>query len=208
MKRSWGAALTAAALLTLTACAAPSVQEPTPTEPGQPDSPTPTATADPAPVQDPADLSTWIISADGIGPLRLGQKLDEVIAAATALTEISKDRNRCPNPAATFLGSPGQTMSDSDVLVLADESGTVFGIDLVSPGPHTPEGLEVGSPISDVTDTYPSAVASARQEIDDPWTLKSDPGWITFQYLPANVDPTVDSIAVLAGSTPPREYCG
>lgn len=156
--------------------------------------------------QDPADPTTWIISADGVGPARLGQSLKDVEAAFTGYVDVS-DHNACPNPLITFLGPAGSTMADSPLLLDTDETGVVVGIAVSKVGPKTAEGIGIGSTATAVNTAYPAAIAGSRGPTTEHnlLTVHGSPGWVSYEIVVG--DETVHQVDVMSGSLPPNEFC-
>src|SRR5690242_1150185 len=93
-----------ATVIALSSCAA---AEPVVTPPPSAlETPSPTATPD----ADPADLSGWLISETGIGPLELGTTLADAAAAVPPLTRPADDA--CPYPEYLTLALPGGSSLD------------------------------------------------------------------------------------------------
>lgn len=187
----------------LSACAGDGTPAGDPTT-GTP-SATPTATV--SQVQDPADPTTWIISADGVGPARLGQSVKDVEAAFPGYVDVS-DRNSCPNPLITFFGPAGSTTTDAPLLLAADETGSLIGIALTEAGPKTADGIGIGSTMEAVKTAYPTAIAGSRGPTTEHnlLTVKGSPGWISYEIVAG--DQTVNQVDVMSGSLPPYEFCG
>ncbi len=166
----------------------------------------PSATPDPGSVQNPADPTTWQISANGIGPVHLGEKLTDAVAATTAYVEVT-DRTTCPNTAVTLLGAPAGAAES--MVLNTDAGGTVIGIGLEATGPTTAEGVGVGSLVSAVTSAYPGAIAGTRgsTSVSNLWTVRGTPGWISYEFAPADTNPSVIQVAVVSGQLPPYEWC-
>ena len=165
-------------LIALTACAAatpastPSLSAPTETSATETPTPTPIATT--APVQDPADPSTWLITTAGIGPSQLGDLDDDEIVASVAPAFVVD--MRCEGLTAFASAAP-----DSPLSLFTAVSGTstpehpgffrAVGISApdaaqlgeVEASPTTAEGIRLGSPLSDLRAAHPSV---------EPW---SDP---------------------------------
>jgi hypothetical protein len=208
MPRSLGklvALLVVAALCGCTAAGATPAPDPTVTVVS---SPTPTGT--PVAAWDPADPTTWVISAEGVGPLRLGDDIAEAVAAIPAFPEPDDAAANCGNPAITLLGPPGASTADGGILLAAAETGEIVAVAVSIPGPLTAEGVGVGSTLGDVRAAYPTAVESLRYGSTPQLTVQSDSGWITFQStdgMGQDAAP-VDLVSVIVGGTPPNEYCG
>ena len=213
--RSSGAILIVAGMA-LSGCVSvsPIEQSPSPSVSGR-STPEVTATAE---AEDPSDPATWIVSKRGIGPFLLGADLVRVRAAVPKLTDMSEN---CPNPQATFLGSPRLNLA-----IMTNGSGAIVGVsasgaspqsddgEAVAPdappaGPHTPGGIGMGSPTSDILKEFPSAVRSGYfPDKEKPFfVVTMDNGnWLSF----GTYDPTtfVNTIDVWPGTLPPYEYCG
>jgi hypothetical protein len=164
--------------------------------------PTPTVSQ----VQDPADPTTWVISAEGVGPARLGQSLTNVEAAFPGYVDVS-DRNECPNTLVTFLGPAGSTMADSPLLLVADETGSLIGIAVTYAGPQTVDGIGVGSTAEAVKTAYPTAIPGSRGPTTEKnlLTVKGSPGWVSYEIADGA---TIRQVDVMSGALPPYEFCG
>ena len=91
---------------------------------------TPTPSPTPTPVAaDPADPSTWLIDAEGIGPLRRALPIDEAVALMPGYIV-----GTCPNPAVRFLRT--DDITDPSIALAAADDGRVVRVLLVdSTGP-------------------------------------------------------------------------
>jgi hypothetical protein len=195
-----------AVVLSLAACAG--TADSNPTDPVTSDAPSsPAASTPAAAAQDPADPSTWIISAEGIGPMRLGDTGTQAIAATTAYVNVS-DPAACPNPRAIFLGPAGSTVSNAPVVLATDENGKVVGIASGDAGAKTAEGIGVGSTLVAAKTAYPTGTDEKRGPTDTPnlLTVRGTPGWMSFEYDGGSA--TISQAQVNAGGLPPYEYCG
>lgn len=200
------ASVAAIALLVLTACTAPHAGPASPiatasTSATPSPAPTPPSTSESLAV-DPADPSTWRIGDEGIGPLHLGIPLD---AAVALLPDYIADG--CPNPNVRFLRADEST--DPLLAIAAGPDGNVALITLYNAvGPSTPEGIRIGSAVTEVKAAYPAVVPS--RYYTDRYTLEGSPGFITFAT--ADVDDgdqaPIVTISVVAGGIPPSELCG
>ncbi|TYL53169.1 hypothetical protein [Agromyces mariniharenae] len=197
--------IAAVSLVAITGCAASQAAPSTPTEST---AASPTATSTPAPepasdpVADPADPSTWLVDAEGVGPVRLGMTLDEAVAAMPGYAV-----STCPNPAVRFLDAV-----DAAGASLAIAAGNDGGIVLVSvwdtDGPATAEAIRIGSTVANAKTAYPGLVPS--QKYTDRYTLEDTPGYITFatQDVNAGDGAPIHTISVVTGGLPPSELCG
>lgn len=163
-------------------------------------SPSPTAAA-----EDPLDPSTWLISAQGIGPARLGQPVAGIVSQLTEYQVPADAASTCFNTAITFLAPPGGSVSTAPLLLAANPDGTLYAVALSATGPKTAEGIGFGSSLASVTATYPGAAESVRAGAVNQYTVQGTPGWITFQDDGAS---GVGLVSVVTGNVPPYEYCG
>ncbi|MFE6256283.1 hypothetical protein [Agromyces sp. NPDC057865] len=221
MRKIPGIAVAALAVLAFTGCVAADAPTPTPTagnaaKPTKTPSPSGTAIPTPTPTPtepaspppgggaDPADPSTWLIDAGGIGPLRLGMPLDAAVAAMPGYVV-----GTCPNPAVRFLRSDSPDLSDVSFALASGDDGNLALISLHdTPKPATADGIRNGSTIAQAKATYPGLLPS--QAYVDYYTLDGSPGSITFQTAAVNAGDGVPivTISVVAGGLPPRELCG
>lgn len=203
-------------MLLLSGCTAGSEEPPAP--------PTPTATssatseaeateppAEPAqPELDLADTGSWLISFDGIGPVRPGGQISETRPAMTAFVE-----DELPEwcPAARF-----QRDGTLELLAhLSDDFATITALSVAGRGdssvlsqisPRTAEGIGVGATFDELLAAYPAIEKSGEYGGgDDPtlyYAVPNDDGvWIVFSVS----DDTVDGIFVRDTPRPPSEYC-
>jgi len=163
----------------------PARPTPTPTSTATPPGvPGPSAT--PAPLDDPADPTTWIVSQSGIGPLRIGMPFPE------AVTVLPNASNACDH---AYRGA------DTELFIARWGTNADDHLDVVSwaraPGPKTAEGIGIGSSPDDVRAAYPSGVEVQRQG------TYIQTGNIFFRIETG----AVDEIGVTSGDIP-WEYCG
>ncbi|WP_438354121.1 hypothetical protein [Microbacterium sp. CJ88] len=150
--------------------------------------PTPSATpaSPPPPAPDPADPMNWIVSQKGMGPLVLGMPFSAAIAAVPQ-AEDACGHAYSIRPGRLFFARWGAGVDDPlDVAAWARADG-----------PHTVDGIGIGSTIDEVLAAYPYAVEVIRQG----------------RYLQAGAmffrveTGLVDEIGVTSGDIP-WEYCG
>jgi hypothetical protein len=104
-----------------------------------------TSAAGPQGVGDPADSNSWIIDFTGIGPVSIGQDLDQ--------DSLTGFRDVTPSDDCILAFDDGSTRLD---LILEDyHRGVVWDITVSTPGPRTREGIGVGSSRSDLLSAYP-----------------------------------------------------
>jgi hypothetical protein len=168
--------------------------------------PSSTPSATPTPVQDPTDPTTWIISADGIGPARIGEPVADIVAQLTEYQVPADAASACFNTAITYLAAPGGSVSTAPLLLAANPDGTLWGVAVGSPGPHGISGIEVGSSVADVRVAYPTATDENRYSgAPNLLTVRGTPGWISWEY---DGGTQITLAQVNAGGLPPNEYCG
>lgn len=149
---------------------------------------------------DRTDTSTWIISAAGIGPVKLGMDPDQVGAALAPTFEVI---DRCED---ITLYTRTDGTSSLSLFTGGDRAVTVrvpLGSAVGADSPHTEEGIKVGSTIDDVTRAYPNAAVNT-DEFYTTYVIPAGAGWITFS-LEAG-ESTVRAISV-ALDQPPAGYC-
>lgn len=196
-----------ASIVAISGCAASPAAPSTPTDsPAASPSATPAASPTPEPtpdaVADAADPSTWLIDAEGIGPVRLGMTLDEAIAAMPGYAV-----STCSNPVVRFLEPEGA--AGAQLAIAAGNDGSVALVTLSdSDGPATAEDIRLGSTVADVKAAYPSLELS--QKHTDRYTLQDSPGFITFSTdaVEAGDEAPIFTISVVTGGLPPWELCG
>lgn len=186
----------------LSSCATPSTHETTVA--ADPGTTTPASATPTSAVQDPADPATWIISAQGVGPLLLGEKAGDAALAVPGYRDVT-DRNACPNTRVTFIGPAGTSSQNAPILLLSDDSGSLAGVALSAVGPKTSEGVGVGSVAADVKAAYPAAVPGKRGATDvfNLLTVHGSPGWISYELT----DDSVRQVDLISGGLPPNEFC-
>ncbi|AWB94609.1 hypothetical protein DCE93_02125 [Agromyces badenianii] len=169
-------------------------QSPTP-------SPTPTAVA-----ADPDDVSTWVITTDGIGPIERGAPYQEVVAGLPAF----ETSEWCPwvvelsteGAASLLLTHPegGDEVASVWVMGRADEAG------VVPASPTTEAGIRLGSALDELTAAYPGL-----QQVNQ--TAADSFGYAVGDDTEGYVDFVVeDDVVVLIGvqevAGVPKEFCG
>ena len=194
------------ATLALSACASPGAAETDSTVPPSPTSaPTPPPTATPtasASAVDPGDVSTWTITAAGIGPVERGADSAQILDSLTAF----EANEMCPG----IVGLQRETGAEI-VMSLADDGHiskvwvTAWGSD-GSDSPATEAGIGLGSSMDALAAAYPD-LSTVVQRGADTWvySVQPDPeGMIDFVVE--------DDVVVLIGasdsSMTPKEWCG
>ncbi|WP_285464769.1 hypothetical protein [Agromyces sp. NBRC 114283] len=203
-------AVAAVAALLLAGCA--SGPEPTPTPPASETStptPTPTLTPTPTPVAapDPADPSSWLISADGIGPIERGAAYPDAIDSLTELYSVEPS-GLCPE--LVYLRRDGA----ADVLVIRSEDGSlvhrvwVFGSvrdpEGLRDGGATEAGIRLGATVAELQAAYPDLELVIERPSSTVFSVGDDEaGWIIFTA----VEGVVGGIAAADTKFTPQELC-
>lgn len=207
------AALGALALaVTLAGCGSGSWTNPTASPPTSVESPTPSPIETQHTDADPADVRTWTITEQGMGPVQL----DELFADAVAgVPDWTVDQN-CTWAAFWNDQATGVTayfardseVSDGNVTTIEAESAA----DTVNPadGPRTADGLGLGSTRDEVLAAHADA-ADPKPTIGDGTMLRVGPagagqGAIFFSFRAG--EDTVSAVTVTSRDEPLYEVCG
>lgn len=203
-------AVAAVAALLLAGCA--SGPEPTPTPPASETStptPTPTLTPTPTPVAapDPADPSSWLISADGIGPIERGAAYPEAIDSLTELYSVEPS-GLCPE--LVYLKHPDKA---GLLVILSDDGSAVHRVSVSSSTrdagwPHeggaTAAGIRLGSTEAELAATYPELELVIERPSSTVYAVGDDAaGWIDFLVI----DGVVWNIIAADTKFVPQELC-
>ncbi|GAA2452327.1 hypothetical protein [Agromyces soli] len=202
-------AIAAIAVLLLAGCA--SEPEPTPS-PTASETPTPSATTTPAPTPttaapDPSDPSSWLISADGIGPIERGAAYPGAIDALTEFYSVEPS-GLCPE--LVYL----RRDDAADVLVIRSEDGSsvhrvwVFGSardpEGLRDGGATEAGIRLGATVAELQAAYPELELVIERPSSTVYSVGDDgAGWIIFTA----VDGVVGGIAAADTKFTPQELC-
>ena len=202
------------AVISLTACTQPDQTVHTPTA-----TPTATATPSPTPVEspppsatptavtaDPGDVTTWTVTAEGIGPLVRNVAYADSIARITGFDA----SELCPGVMTLSQEGAGHI-----ALVLADDGASTRSVWVtgregeygsVPESPSTEHGIRLGSSMSALTAAYPDLVLVAQIGADaDGYAIGDDTaGWIDFIVE----DETVVTMGSSERARAPKEMCG
>lgn len=196
-------------VLLLTGCATASA--PTPTTPPTASAPSP----DPSPTEDLPepdldDPSTWLITAEGIGPIDIGG--DFAATLAELPTSWTNDAN-CSW--AAWWNAPDRshnvnfvrgTTTETDPIVLVSASAA----DPVTPGvgPRTEAGLGIGSTKEEILSEYPDAAEGTAQIGEGTWlSIAGSAATIFFEFYTPGSD-LANAVTVTTHDEPPYEVCG
>lgn len=162
---------------------------------------TPVATPTQA-APDPSDVSTWVISSAGIGPIERGAAYPEVATQPPGFT--------------TDEWCPGVVeMSGADAsrftLRLTEDGAAVSAIWVApaepgAPAPATESGVRVGSTKAELDAAYPDLIQAGQVAAEAyVYAIGDDAtGWIDFTVS----DDTVTMIGVSERPLAPKELCG
>ncbi|MDZ4045205.1 MAG: hypothetical protein U1E32_05430 [Rhodoglobus sp.] len=156
-------AVGAAVAIVLSGCGGPPPAEPTPTAtPSASSTPSPTPTPTPTPTIDMSDPANWVIAADAVGPIYIGQPIADALAAASGYVQGESvpdcrvaflDRDGVASIAIAYW--PDDLVTQIIVRVLGESP--VSAPDLYAASPKTAEGIGIGSTLADFLASYPDA---------------------------------------------------
>jgi hypothetical protein len=198
------------AMISLAACTQPDQTVHAPTATAAP-SPTPVesppASATPSAVEaDPGDVTTWTVTAEGIGPLERNVAYADSTARITGFDA----SELCPGVMtlsqegaghiALVLGDDGASTRSVWVTGRAADSGSV------PESPSTANGIRLGSSMSELAAAYPDLEVVAQIGADAYGYAVGDDtaGWIDFIVE----DETVVTMGSSERARAPREMCG
>jgi len=187
-------------------CASQPKAEPAPAPtPAASASPTPAPTS-PTPTVDPADVSTWVISASGIGPIERGAAYPEVLDELT--TFAVEPSTLCPE-----LVRLERADTATVLLILSDDGATVERVWVFSSvrdpgGPHdggvTEASIRLGATPADLEAAYPELELIIERPSSVGYAVGDDEsGWIDFTV----VEGAVTGIAASDSRYTPSEFC-
>lgn len=170
--------------------------------------PTPTPTAN-----TPSDVSTWLITTDGVGPLTQGISLTDAdgVGRAAGLTQTD-----C-GAAVGVQGTHFYDLPDGTQLVVQPDGPGTTTISVVGSilsesktgTVSTPHGIHIGSTLAELHATYPDLVPPkyATYPSESGFGLSDGAGhWIDF--VVDNASGTVQEISVNTDNAIPSEFCG
>ncbi|MCD1573386.1 hypothetical protein K7H02_18450, partial [Agromyces mediolanus] len=170
---------------------------------------TPTLTPTPTPVAapDPADPSSWLISADGIGPIERGAAYPEAIDSLTGLYSVEPS-GLCPE--LVYLKHPDKA---GLLVILSDDGSAVHRVSVSSSTrdagwPHeggaTAAGIRLGSTEAELAATYPELELVIERPSSTVYAVGDDAaGWIDFVVI----DGVVWNIIAADTKFVPQELC-
>lgn len=173
----------------------------------------PSVSAQPSgpPQVDPADPTTWTISAEGIGPIEIGAQLPSTLAMLPS--DWANDDNcswtawwNAPDASYGVMFVRG-TQSDTDP-IREISVYTAVETPMAVPSPVTAEGLGIGATKAEVLEAYPDAEEGAAMIGLGTWLKIPSDGdaHIFFEYR-EGVDGASD-VAVTTAEQPSYEVCG
>ncbi len=204
---SFAVALTASGCSGADPAPAPTVTvtvTPTATASAEPtDSPAPTPDAD---SYDPADPGTWLVSLDGIGPMRLGGTLPAL------QTELGLTPDTCRAgvdsyslDGLAYTAVSGIDESDPQAPIVAVRSLAVDSFNPSAEVPRTAEGIGVGSTVAELQSAYPMIETYQNRGGETVYRISGDESTINFE--PMGSDEIVIVTVTTSAEVAP-EYCG
>ncbi|RXZ48922.1 hypothetical protein ESP57_08100 [Agromyces fucosus] len=200
---------TVVVVLALAGCASPGeavADEPVPTQSTPASTPTPTPSEPQPVVVDPADVTTWTITAAGIGPLGRGDAYPEVLAGLPAFAVAEW----CPwvaeltaeGAASLLLTHPegGEEITSVWLSGRADEAG------VVPASPTTEAGIVLGSTLEELSAAYPDLQAVNQTGENSYGYAVGDEENGYLDFLVENG--VVVMIGVQDRAGVPKEFCG
>jgi hypothetical protein len=152
---------------------------------------------------DPADMTTWTITTDGIGPIERGADSAEVVGELASF----QASEWCPGVVGLERDGAAQV-----VLSLAEDGVQISNVWVSSrpedrsASPMTEEGIRLGASTAELTTAYPDLSTVVQRGTDTlVYAAGSDEGgWVDFV-----ID---DDVVVLIGASDrpsaPKEWCG
>ena len=193
---------------------------PTPTKDTAP-SPSPEPSPEPTKTVEPVDphpgIADLIITTSGLGPLTVGTTPPAINPGAAM---IAWDEDYCVSDVMETPPEPGRWipngyvsdtnyMGESATPFYVDATDTgVHRIDVMGTGPHTVEGIRIGSTLAELQATYPALVGPLAGPVSQVWWLQDASGSIAFEtqgedMLGAGAPEQVILIRVLAPGIDP-----
>lgn len=142
------------------------------------------------------DFRTAVLSATGFGPLRIGMGIAK--ARGASADSVRDTGPLCPPAEPTLHRWAVEGMDDSEIYLLA-RRGFLAAVLLMTPGPRTPEGLQVGDPISKARRLYPTA---RPDNATDGYYVKSGARVLYFRPAPALDDSDDPAVEVITAGDP------
>lgn len=198
--------IVAIAALGLGGCASPSGATPEESVNAAPSAePTPVATPTPAAV-DPAEVTTWLITTEGMGPIQRGASSTETISGLTAF----ETEEYCPGRLALSADGAAAhlvvTPEGADEISAVWASGRADADGVVPASPHTEAGIELGATLDELTAAYPELEPTNQ-------TGASSQGYAVGDEADGHLNFLVESdVVVMIGvqeqAGVPKEFCG
>lgn len=136
-------------LFTLSACGSSDKPEASPSTPTATQETTPSATPT---VFEPPKLESLIVAPGGVGPLDVGMTVEQALATQVAQRRKTSEDDGCDLPELQW-----HTSYQDALDVWIGEDGKIVSIGVFEPGPHTIDGIGVGSTMADISRVYENA---------------------------------------------------
>jgi hypothetical protein len=153
------------------------------------------------------DPYSWVIDFSGVGPVKLGDPIDQVEASASAYTR--EPNESCPPVVFLYAdGFPSIVVPDPyasrviEYIAVRDPDPQAVA---AYSAPRTSVGIGIGATLEELRAAYPDL--SERQVIyrTHYFVTNGSGSWITFRVDDQEL---VDSITVSSNPDLPSEYCG
>jgi hypothetical protein len=145
-------------------------------------------------------MSTWLISYSGIGPVKLGRSVTDVLA------EVGTGEQPCGPSVAAFFDSAVVAVGDGSdpSVVVAASTGVKPGVD-PDDRPHTDAGIVAGSSFDELLTAYPDAEPYTDTQGRPGYRLTDGTSFIFFTSVDGA---TINIIDVSTLPVDVKEYCG
>lgn len=171
-----------------------------------------TPTPSPTPTVDAADPATWLVTFDGIGPMKAGVALDDVPGELAAFRQIGAPEEQCAaytyrladTLKASAWGGVGDHTHAVHVGVGWTGSDDAPGAADIAQSPRTERGIGIGSTIAELQAAYPELAVTTAGAAPT-YGIGDGSRWILFRDVWAGG--TVSAIQVGTSTQITNEIC-